>query len=56
MFDRCDVVLVPGEQPTKVDILRLVRGVDAILWCCKVPLDADIINAAGTGTQLAMHC
>lgn len=44
---RCDLVIVPGEQPKKDDILRLVKGVDAILWCCKVRLDADIIDAAG---------
>lgn len=44
---RCDVIVVPGAQPTREAVLERVPGVDAILWCSKLKLDAEIITAAG---------
>lgn len=47
----CDVIIVPGEPPTRKDILERVPGVDAIYWCCKEKLDAEVIKAAGPGLR-----
>lgn len=44
---RCELVTVPLIDATKESVMERVSGVDAIYWCSKLKLDADIINAAG---------
>ncbi|XP_034244517.1 glyoxylate reductase/hydroxypyruvate reductase-like [Thrips palmi] len=44
----CDIIAAP---PSREAILERVPGVDAIYWCCKVKLDAEIIKAAGPGLR-----
>ncbi|KAK3923808.1 Glyoxylate reductase/hydroxypyruvate reductase [Frankliniella fusca] len=49
----CELVLVPGNRPTHETIVKHIpaTGVDAIYWCSKYKLDAEVINAAGPGLR-----
>ncbi|XP_019872055.1 glyoxylate reductase/hydroxypyruvate reductase isoform X2 [Aethina tumida] len=45
LSQKCELIRV--EHETKDEILSKVPGVDALFWATKIPLDKDIIEAAG---------
>ena len=47
LTDKCDVIFPPTVPPTRADILKLIKGVDGILWANHEALNAEALDAAG---------
>ncbi|XP_055309749.1 glyoxylate reductase/hydroxypyruvate reductase-like isoform X2 [Sitodiplosis mosellana] len=46
--EKCDVIIGEGNpKPTREEILSKSEGVDAILWSCYDPLNAEVLDRAG---------
>ncbi|GAB0093397.1 hypothetical protein DMENIID0001_084920 [Sergentomyia squamirostris] len=53
--ERCDLVIVKGwPKPTREEILNLIKGVDAVVWCNSEKLNAEVLDRAGP--QLKVIC
>lgn len=44
----CDTIVCQNVPPVRSDILQKLPGVDAIFWACYQPLNAEILDAAGS--------
>ena len=51
---KCEVITAEGlPAPSRSEILKHVKGVDAIFWVSHERLDSDILDAAGkTSTNI----
>lgn len=47
ILDRCDVTILPGESPTRADLLQAIPGHDAVFLSSHSNVNAELLDIAG---------
>lgn len=50
--EKCELIICQGNPPTKEEILKCLKGAEAIYWCAKYKVDQTILDAAGPNLKV----